>query len=577
MDQRVLLLAENRDIRTEIARLLCGDECNTNCSHMLNKHTKTSTPCILVELPSLEEPEERGGECVLAHSESQYRSLNLSMVLYVKIISNDELSDIIVMQERVDGIKKLVDKIVGHNSASHGVIWLFTHNDISLKGNESSLNADYKYKFEPLMVYFCGSIQEGTRRSDELCQLFDRSLKSAALQSTSTTPRTTIKICTSGKRDDLPRTRSGHEGKKARGPLCQTPISISTRSAINFTIEQTQKRTETLGNHISPKHVQKSRPAEALQDVVQSKARRGNPTERSQPELGSDEKSSETKRHHQERPDLRPDSVLLTNICSPIEKAQTIDRVTSSTHSPRGGKCNILLIGGCGKGKSKMIELLCDMSGLSKGGLNPITQDFCAYQVKEASWIQLIDSPSFGDSESRDALFIAQWASFCKTLEGDLSLVMYVRSALDRLDINERRSIDLISTIFGSEVSRRLAICLTHADLQDTKEVEELEAEIRGIYPTSDVLKWYGCDKDTIKKSGSAENFRALAESSSGSELGTTTVRKMHEARSRLRSDERKRRVELEVICNDETLRLLRSSIEAREKQADESIQLAGL
>ena len=133
----------------------------------------------------------------------------------------------------------------------------------------------------------------------------------------------------------------------------------------------------------------------------------------------------------------------------------------------------ILLVGKTGKGKSRITEILCNKTGLSANDrTNSCTNKVTTHPLPNNEFT-IIDTPGFGNSEGRDDVFIEQLYNFLIKLADGLVLVIYVKSALDRLDRNEKKNIDLLDNMFDNKIFTNFIIVLTNCDKVDNDELQQ--------------------------------------------------------------------------------------------------------
>lgn len=163
---------------------------------------------------------------------------------------------------------------------------------------------------------------------------------------------------------------------------------------------------------------------------------------------------------------------------------------------------NVLLVGKTGKGKSRIVEILCNMNGISHRGMKSCTAKITAYETNSDPMFRVIDTPGFGDTEGRDGIFIAQWANYLRKLEHGLVLVVYVKSIRDRFDAQEQKNVQLLNEMFEEKLFTNFVVCLTNADLESHEDAESSVKEHEEALPKIKipVILWLG--KEVMQKGG---------------------------------------------------------------------------
>jgi len=132
----------------------------------------------------------------------------------------------------------------------------------------------------------------------------------------------------------------------------------------------------------------------------------------------------------------------------------------------------ILFVGKTGKGKSRIVEILCDRSDLASiKRTKSYTTHISIYpSVGSDPTFHIVDTPGFGDSEGRDGIFIRELITNLKKMTLGIVLVVYVKSALDRLDNEEKKNISILNDMFEDKLFANFAVMLTNADLEDCEQ-----------------------------------------------------------------------------------------------------------
>jgi len=126
-----------------------------------------------------------------------------------------------------------------------------------------------------------------------------------------------------------------------------------------------------------------------------------------------------------------------------------------------------LLVGKTGKGKSRIVEVLCHQRDLSsKRRTKSYTTEIKEYPSVSDPVFWVLDTPGFGDSEGRDGIFIRELYANLKKMTDGLVLVVYVKSSIDRLDEQEKKNIELLNEMFEDKLFLNFVVVLTNADLE---------------------------------------------------------------------------------------------------------------
>ena len=177
------------------------------------------------------------------------------------------------------------------------------------------------------------------------------------------------------------------------------------------------------------------------------------------------------------------------------------------------GKKNILLVGKTGKGKSRIIEILCNETGLSSNDRTNSCTNKVTEHLLPNNEFNIIDTPGFGDSEGRDSLFIGQLYNLLIKLADGLVLVIYVKSALDRLDFDEKKNIDLLDNMFDNKIFTNFIIVLTFCDKEESETLSKTIHDHKTKCQNLPILPFFGKgEQEDISKSELLKIFREYAQ-----------------------------------------------------------------
>ena len=84
-----------------------------------------------------------------------------------------------------------------------------------------------------------------------------------------------------------------------------------------------------------------------------------------------------------------------------------------------------------------------------------------------------VRSGSMTPSEGRDGVFVKELFSSLKHLTDGLVAILYVKSALDRLDDAEQANLKLLDEMFDGQLFAHLVVVLTHADVLEQQDGED--------------------------------------------------------------------------------------------------------
>jgi len=228
----------------------------------------------------------------------------------------------------------------------------------------------------------------------------------------------------------------------------------------------------------------------------------------------------------------------------------------------------ILLVGKTGKGKSRIVEILCGRSDLSSTKrTKSYTTHISIYPtVGSDITFHLVDTPGFGDSEGRDGIFIREMITNLKKLTQGVVLIVYVKSTLDRLDIDEKKNISMLNNMFEDKMFANFAVMLTNADLEDSQQTlmettKDHMTELKNI----PVMVFYG--KGELMAKSKVAAFALFKEFEKKERLMTSTLQQVKLEQDKLQELQKK----ISLECDEKEK--LKAQLELERKRVSIEMQ----